>query len=603
MRLTSPRWARAVATTTGSGAIRQNATVDWLHSLANHDIKRRDVVNPELCDEALALLRPSLPSPSTCDIIDINPGAGVWSKKLNEALKPRRHVFIETEYHNYQDALTPLLQHPESRYRIAPTIQDALDEKQDFLSAQLRYSYASSNQLSRESVRRSPTSQLVITANLAQKAVRANGFLGKMSKLFFEHFYRNTTMGTGAFPWHKYGLVKLLAWIPEADKNSFNPRCSSFRYRATGQLEASCEIREIVASFPNDGRRNQTSPWYGAAVDSARETAAIQSASGLEIPYHRQQPLPKPPSIFFSPIPENFSQIQSVHDKPPLVNQWIAAYKSMKASDPEWLDSYMSDNDWFRKNRVPDKNDPRWVFARYHTRMRTTHGRYAKVDEVARAQVELERQLIAFRQENPEDIAGYLELVEQLRPRFNRLKERRKSFFKDNRSAAIKAIDDYRAFNYTPHLLNWNQRTFEPLLCHPREDFYPHQPMSLLEVTPRPDFVNTINTADLQIAFDYISHVLDLVRITSVKKALETLVGSGEAYEKFVGKFGEPGGIPSLTDPLYGGSHDLDDVRLRTLSARQMVDIALAYEAWPFRLSLNDMIDRVSTYNSGRKVM
>lgn len=79
-------------------------------------------------------------------------------------------------------------------------------------------------------------------------------------------------------------------------------------------------------------------------------------------------------------------------------------------------------------------------------------------------------------------------------------------------------------------------------------------------------------------------------------------MGGSEACERFVGKFGEPGGISSLNDPLYGGSHDLDDVRLRTMNAQQLVDITLAYNRWPFRMGLNEMIDAMSAFGSAKTI-
>lgn len=592
MRLTSPRWAHAASKLTGRGE--QSATAEWLQSLSGRDPKRRDIINPELCDEALALLRPSLPKPATCDVIDINPGAGIWSQRLNAVLKPRRHVFVETEYGKYKDALAPLLRRRESSYRLAPTIRDALDEKQDFLSAQLRESYAPLQYDDSGKATKAPTSQLIITANLASRTVRSYGFKGQMSKLFFDHFYRNTMMNAGSFPWHKYGLVKLLAWVPEADKESFNPRCTTSRYRAAKRLEATCDIREIVASFPYDGSTSMQIPWYGAALKSMRGVAENQPEERIEIPLHRIQPSPKPPSIFLTPVEENFKLLQSLQGKPPLINQYISAYHALKRSDPEWLDQYLSKDAARPKINMMSPEDPRRKFAHYHIRMMTTHKRYAKVDDLAFTHVELERRLVEYRQAHPDNIAGYKQLLESFQPRFELLKKQRAKFFKDNRHAAMKAIDDYRAFNQSPHILNWNNRPFEPLLCRPKQDFYPHTAMTLMEVTPRPSLLNTINTGDLQIVWDYIDHTFDTAKTTSIKQAIEALVGDGEAYDLFVGKFGEPGGIPSLTDPLLGGSHDLSDVRLRTMTVRQLTDITLAYEKWPWRIAVKEMVGRIT---------
>lgn len=596
MRLTIPRWANAVSEARnkprGPGSI-----VDWLQSLERgaHDKKRRDVINPTLCDEALDLLRPSLPPPSTCDIIDVNPGAGIWSQQLHQALKPRRHVFVEIEYDSYKKTLDPLLQQPESAYRLAPTIIDALDEKQDFLSPQLRETYASTaSQL--------PTSQLIITANLAQKSVKSNGFQGPLSKLFLEHYYRATAMGSGAFPWHKYGLVKLLAWVPEADKLTFIPRCTLWRFRTPKQLEAACHITEYVSPSSNDGRRALVHAWHGAQSDSAAEVAAKQSASNIVIPKYRQQSPPQPPSHFYTPTEQNLPLLQAIKKRSPLVDQYIAAYNDMKASDPVWLGRFTEDQNLLMKERIKDKNHPKMRFSALHTRMKTNHGHYQGVEVLAHQQIDIERQLIAFRRNNPEDITGYRNLVKEITPAWDRIKLQQAALFKDSRAAVKKAVDDYRALNHTPHVLSWNNRTFEPLLCNPKKDFYPHYDMSLIDFTPRPEFAQALNTADRQITFDYLCHVLDFVRTTSVKEALSSLVGGDEAFEKFVGKLGEPGGIPSLTDPLYGGLHDLDDFRLRTMSVQQLMDVTLAYEAWPWRLSVNGMMDAVSTHNvSGRK--
>jgi len=36
--------------------------------------------------------------------------------------------------------------------------------------------------------------------------------------------------------------------------------------------------------------------------------------------------------------------------------------------------------------------------------------------------------------------------------------------------------------------------------------------------------------------------------------------------------------------------HDLDDLRVRSLPAQTLVDIAIAFEAWPFRPSIEQMV-------------
>lgn len=53
-----------------------------------------------------------------CDILDINPGAGLWSQKLHAYLQPRSHVLMEPSFQRFKTFLDPLLNAPGSTYKL-----------------------------------------------------------------------------------------------------------------------------------------------------------------------------------------------------------------------------------------------------------------------------------------------------------------------------------------------------------------------------------------------------------------------------------------------------------------------------------------------------
>lgn len=547
----------------------------------SHDKKRRDIINPNLCNEAIDLIQStnSLPPPGTCDVIDLNPGTSVWSDALHRALKPRRHVLVEYEKDHYAHAIDPLLHREGSRYRHTKRLLDAFDLNQDLLSDDFRAYHRNLLPDERSQARYSRNRQLIITANFSGRAVGYGGYDGPLSKCFMDAFYYSIASNIGAVQFNDYGLVKLLAWVPEEDKYSIVPRCASFRYRTSKLLEASCHIREIVSSFPNREQTTGHSAWHGAALENCREVAEKQRNAGIEVPEHRRQPEPEPPSIFYLPVADNFKKLLSLRNQPPLVAQYINFLEKVTTLENEELH-------W------DEEKKDRLKLRLLKNRMFTTHNQYTKTEVIARGFVALERELISLRRQHPEDKTPYLDRLKKYQETaaFAELKTRASLMFKDNRYHVDKARDDYRVLSHDPHILAWNNRDFEPLLCQPKKDFLPHHPMTLLEITPKEEFVKRINTSLRWICFDYIVREFDLGKKITVQKVLERLIGQppdSDVYREFLAQ------VPSLTDPLYGGHHDLSDFNARTLPMDTLIDVALAYEKFPFRKDETQMVGTV----------
>jgi len=608
MRLSPIRWARRAShqrvpksrrpgLSSPTLSLQEQAQLWLLRALPGsaHDTHRRDIVNPALCYEALDLVQATsgLPPPGTCDVIDLNPGASVWSDALHQVLKPRRHILLELEKAHYAHAIDPLLQRPGSHYRHASNLLDAFDLDQDLLSPELRSYHRHLDPEHREKLRTSPTNQLIITANMAGRPVAWGNFAGSVSKAFVNAFYHSTAASMGAVDFNQFGLVKLLAWVPEDDKYSISPRCTAFRFRGAKRLEASCHIREIVSSFPNHGKSTVQSAWHGAALENAQEVAEKQRRAGITVPEYRRQPNPDPPSTFYPPHPDNFKALHSLQRRPPLVDQYIQLFEKLHQRCPDRLEQTLDEG---RKSKtlqkaehLTDKELNDLVNLRLlRNRMATTHNQYLKTEDISRGFVRLERELIALRRQHPGDKEPYLRRLKhyQKSGAFNELKARAELLFKDLRHRVVKARDDYRALSCNPHVMAWNNRDFEPLLCHPTEDFLPHKPMTLFEITPKEDFLKRINTSSRWICFDFIIREFDLSKRMTVKAVLERLIGDSDSktYKDFLAQ------VPSLTDPLLGGHHDLGDVNARTMPTDTLIDIALAYENFPFRKDERQML-------------
>ena len=81
-------------------------------STPNGDKSRVNIVSDKLCDDILSYIGPSLERHRGCDIVDLYPGAGEWSSKLNQFLQPRSHVLLEPDADLYRPFLQPLLDQP-----------------------------------------------------------------------------------------------------------------------------------------------------------------------------------------------------------------------------------------------------------------------------------------------------------------------------------------------------------------------------------------------------------------------------------------------------------------------------------------------------------
>lgn len=620
MRLTRSLWA---ARATLSKNVLSTAANTDTKQVAGHfepagrSKRRTEILSAELCNQAIELLRSqnALPAAGTCDIIDLNPGISIWSQALNNTLKPRRHVLLEPEKSVlYAPQIDPLLKERYSSYALVEDKHTLMIKR---VHESLSPEFVDAQKREPDTVQQA-NPHLIVTANLSGKRGRGQFHNEKWFLYSLTRAVRVVPERDWAFL--ELGLPKFLLWVPDATVNTILPRGTQAQTRThlNRSLEAQFDMRQVVSTIPNNKVEQVIKPWYGAELDSSSRVRELQKRSGLIPPRGREQPPVQPYSMAVVPTGENLEKLKRLQVKPKVVMQFTKLWEEVEQLYPEWHDRYVQhavEIDLLRKLEVPkelaqrlktegfayiqgqykryDKLDPIQVrFMKTWTHLKTRHGHYVRVDRLARRRVALEEELLNIRKAHPNDQAPYKARLGELLPEFDKINQTWQKMFKDNRSSYLKAVDDYRAVLHG--ILQWNNRTYEPLLSHKRDFFPPKSTLTLLELTPKLEFAHSINTPERQICFDYINIILDIGIYPTVESLLERLIGPKDThlYNEFLAK------VPALTDPLRKGYHDLSEVRARVVPIEHLIDLAIAYESWPYRRDIVHILEKTDPYKS-----
>ncbi|KIY03196.1 uncharacterized protein Z520_01663 [Fonsecaea multimorphosa CBS 102226] len=540
---------------------------------------RYEITSQPLCDDILKRLQTSLPPPHTCDIIDINPGQGLWSKSLHHLLQPRRHVLVESELEKYAEHLQPLLKSHGSAYRHATLLEDVFDPGKQLLT-QYDVEKAASLEKPPEHNR-----SLLMTVNLSGTKISIGGYMGSPSKKFFDELYLSllSNTHTGFF---RYGLVRVLAWVPEYEKDTFIPRTVHTRRKQTIMLEATTDITE-VAGASTETKSTRHRKWPDLELEElAVVDARAKAIPGYKIPKSRLEKPPPRELLTIEPTPRNLRKANFTSDA-----EWVPRLleldRRIKKQYPHWYRRYAS-GESIRKLGLKTPLHKEW--GELLRRAKTTRKTHLKAVEL----VNQERQLISeWKLEICTATNHQLDLATEIsfQERAEAIKNNLKAFNRTNRIFAEKAIDDCRAWDMSPPVLAWNRREAHPLIAHDGEFDAPRRYMALLDVTPRADLISKIDNYDKMVCFRYIVTLLSLSLSRSVAAALRTLVHEG--LNDFVKT------IPGIHDPTKGGWYDLTTLRVRVLPMEMFVEIGLAYEKWPFRMTTEAILMANSDPNAG----
>lgn len=412
-----------------------------------------------------------------------------------------------------------------------------------------------------------------MTVNLSGALLRTGNYAGAPSRKFFDDLYLSLWGLRSNI--HRYGLIRVLAWVPDDEKDAYVPRTVAARRKQAVMLEASSTVREIASASTN-ARPSLFRRWHGIDVEDVARVATKEDAAGIKTPASRRAESPAPDLLSIEPTAQSLR-------------------KASFTSDAEWVLRFLELDDrlrkehslWYKKHAFGRfrglhlKNPEQKAWRELLKRAQTEHNTHMKAVDLVKQERAVEsswKERILTAKNNhlrPAEEKRMKKLADTIQTQVNKLS-------RTNRAFGEKAIDDYRALDMSPPVMAWNQRDTEPLMVHAGEFQPADRRLALLDVVPRPEFLSKVDTHDQMVCFGHVVKLFCLHFSRSVDESLKMLVHEG--VDVFVKT------VPGIHNPTKGGWHDLSALRARSLPADMFVEIALAYERWPFRKSTESIL-------------
>ncbi|KAI1462944.1 S-adenosyl-L-methionine-dependent methyltransferase [Daldinia caldariorum] len=515
------------------------------------DKTRVNVVSDELCDDVISYIGKTLRRHRGCDLIDIYPGAGVWSQKLHEFLDPRTHILMEPDEELYRPFLKPLLDRPNTK--LIPASGLVWRELNSVLTPehlphQPAPDAANLNQ-------RNDT--LLVTANIAfhpRKGFRAFTSIAHLILYQLIDSIRNS----GLF--QRYGLVRMLIWARCDDIHGLIPKVMQKRKKLAVETELYCEwVREVCGRdvpesvwFLRDSLIDESSnltTWRNMQAKKYMMPANRASAGLLEARRNAKSkkmliPGAKPPE-FKRPFLDVLDNLERTHA-----------------------------TELFDKNSTQYKN-----MQTYRWRANWEAKKYQTMFEMMK-EFDAIHKLYKSGKASPEEI------------------EAREKAWQSHVDTHAKGLiqefgtykDNLHFYRQKPPVLHWDRREYEPLALEPGE-FFPNIECSLLDIQPKSVHPllrqlgpNSSRAGDI---FEVLLNTLVGHGTIPISQALDALMPGAADYI-----------IPRWTsarDLNHGGvmcKAKTAELTPRLLNARQWEQLLELWMEWPFRPEFHELVAR-----------
>ncbi|KAK6363156.1 Mitochondrial transcription factor 1 [Orbilia blumenaviensis] len=163
-----------------------------------------------------------------CDIIDFNPGYGIYSRELNKAVKPSKHILLE-----HEEGFVPFLE------------QTCTDPSFEIIQNDF-YDWNTFDKLIKEGKINPKKMKFEDGVN---KTLLVTGMLHKEVK--GDRFMAQILDSLAQRDWvFRYGRIKFLVWLDEEMVARYLPRTFGRRNRAAVMVEAFTDVREMASPPP-----------------------------------------------------------------------------------------------------------------------------------------------------------------------------------------------------------------------------------------------------------------------------------------------------------------------------------------------------------------
>ena len=468
---------------------------------------------------------------------------------------------MEPERQLYSPFLEPLLSSPHSVYQHVQSLAQVLDPESGLLPKDGDPPHDTGSELN---------ASLLIVANLTRRSGGGrrddSNYTGAIGKHMLHTFY-NSMFHHAQESLHRHGRVRMLAWLPDDDKASVLPRTVASRGKQAVQWELLAAISEVTGGGSYQQSALSTRRHFELDMESERLVLQGSPSTVMTGATSRQAPPTRPLPASFGMDEAGLAALRESPDRLQWTDEMVDLEERCKNGEFEIKSKQGKRLGVLRNKRV------------------TTHNMHGKSMGIAQRQRILDRSEAVPSPSNlpkaasPGESKPSEEFTQSLRTDRGKLK-REHMLFTD------KCIDDQRAFDHVPPVLAWDRREVEPLWTE-NSEFCPEKTLALLDFQPgATELLSRLNTPEKKLSFDYVTSTLLQHPGRSVNQGLEQMVHNG--LEQFLEK------VPSLQDPRQGGKKDLDDFRVRSLPLELFVDLALAWETWPFRPELSTMHVRLN---------
>jgi transcription factor 1 len=533
-------------------------------------------------DDILERLKPSLMKHEGCDVIDINPGPAIWSSKLHQLLKPRKHILMEPEKELYAPFIDPLLNAANSKY--------VVHQKSGLLWSHLESILTEEHlphqeTLAREDPRSAkPNETLLVLANISYHPRRSYKGFNSISHLVL-HQMMSAIRNHSLF--HKYGLIRMLVWVEDQERFYSLPRHIHTRKKGSMEAAVSCShIAEVASSTRPQTSYNRQ---LNLELESTRKAIQKMEANGVKTPPGRE-------SVYLAHLlgyeaaTDRLKKAQAdtarfTEELPALEARYAAKefekYSSAARSDME--------------PPIPQKKDPRGrksngVLTPEFMRMKalrhlktTFDKRSTLLDDVMSRQRKLLIRQGEVHNTTGDDAHDERETLMRLRREVNQKIDSLPDIGQVRMAQSY--LDTDRFTQVDPPGFLYDRRDAEPLRVKATE-FYPQHELALLDFEPQSFWPSIRADPANYDVLEYIITTINLFPTQSTKSALKALWPG--AYEWLSAE------CPSLSDPKRGGDPDLDMIRIRCLTNEHIEEILEAWLRWPFRPTASQLLGRLS---------
>ncbi|CAD0085765.1 unnamed protein product [Aureobasidium mustum] len=533
-----------------------------------------DVVSEALCDQVIDYIGPDLDKHKGCDIIDLHPGACLWSNKIHERLKPRRHLLLEPDERYLDPFIKPLLDQKESAYRhttlsgAAPKgYFDTYDKIfDDHLLPQRDPLPANDPRL-----RKSNHSLLVIGSLVRRYSGLRTGTNAVAFPNLILHHLAEAAQTNIMF--QRYGLIRVLLWVPDEIKNSILPDTVLHRTGYSINLESAFNIAEVVGSDRSQMSRTEVNKKIlhrqrqdQLDVWSARRVLERMQSKAMAIPEHRR--------------PEMHQRALDADD------QSLSDYNPIRLPKDKPLQAIVDDHEGQLKKLAELAAIPR-IKRKQHTlpeakfKLTNASQEYIKVQDQPGCrlwfdswglQIAIENELSATKTTMAEQLRTDLETrILAADKKLSSIQE--KMFSKDVVKQMVVLMNELFALCGPNPTMEWDRRPFEPMTAA-EEEFWPRFPMRLVDLKPRaealgddlmnPTEANHVRRGLLKAMFTHPAAPL-----------MDSIDRLGPGARDLVG--------PEFSDASSGGRLDPKHLLTRDITREQLTALTKAYIEWPFR--------------------